>query len=81
MSDQKEFNDSASIPLNQKNQSQHLTNSFKQQESQLRYEKKVDGKIELTEEEGYDATGYAFSNFKKWSILTVFAHVFVINSS
>ncbi|KAL9112155.1 MAG: hypothetical protein Q9227_003532 [Pyrenula ochraceoflavens] len=37
-----------------------------------------DGKIELTEEDAYEATGFAFPTWKKWMILTV---IFGVQSS
>lgn len=34
-------------------------------------EPQEDGRVELTEEAAYDATGYSWTTFKKWYILTV----------
>ena len=37
-----------------------------------------DGKVELTEEDAWEATGFAFPTWKKWMILTV---IFSVQSS
>ena len=37
-----------------------------------------DGKIELTEHDGYDKLGFSFPTWKKWAILTV---IFLVQMS
>ena len=69
--DDLDSNSEKETKVDQNHQSNHDSNDNNQSDSQLYFENKVDGKIELTEDAGYEATGFCFSNLKKWSILTV----------